>query len=70
MYQESLKIDRKLMTLSEGLESTIYHRIVSKSWTDWKDDYFWMLTYFTFGVWSSIYMAKGPGLMVEEKYNR
>jgi hypothetical protein len=30
---------------------------VSRRWEDWKDEVAWMSLYFTFGVWSSIWLA-------------
>jgi hypothetical protein len=43
-----------------GIESSLYFRIVSQSWEDWKDDWFWMIAYFSFGVWTSLFMATAP----------
>ena len=43
--------------------STIFEWKVSRSWDTWKNE-FWMVPYFTAGVWSCILLAKAP--MIDE----
>ena len=54
--------------------STIFEWKVSRSWDTWKNE-FWMVPYFSAGVWSCILLAKAPmidedDLKVEIKYKK
>jgi len=51
--------NKPYIPFTEGLISTIFEWKVSRSWATWKNE-FWMVAYFTGGVWSSILMSKGP----------
>jgi len=55
------------MPMWDGVYSSIHHRIKSHSYEDWKDDWFWMMAYFSFGVWTSLIMASGPRLHMGQK---
>jgi hypothetical protein len=48
------------MGLVEGIKSSMFDMRKSQSWADWKDEWFWMLTYFSGGVWYILMMQNAP----------
>jgi len=58
-----VKNNKPYIPFVQGLISCIFEWKVSRSFDTWKDE-FWMVAYFTGGVWSCILMAKGP--MIKE----
>lgn len=67
-HQERVSNQRNNLKLYDGLESIIFHRIVSKSWEDWQNEWFWMASSLIGSVWSSLYMATSPSIWVEQEY--
>jgi hypothetical protein len=47
----------KYLSLADGLVDVCRRWSVSYRWEDWKDEVPWMSLYFTFGVWSSIWLV-------------
>jgi hypothetical protein len=45
------------MRVADGMVDAGRRRSVSCRWEDWKDEIPWMTLYFTFGVWSSIWLV-------------
>ena len=48
---------RQYLSLAQGLVDVCRRRVVSSRWEDWKGEMLWMSLYFTFGVWSSIFIV-------------
>ena len=48
---------RKYLSVAEGWLDVRRRWTVSDSWADWQNEVPWMSLYFTFGVWSSIWLA-------------
>jgi hypothetical protein len=48
---------RQYLSLAQGLVDVCRRRVVSSRWEDWKGEVLWMALYFTFGVWSSIFIV-------------
>ena len=48
---------RQYLSLGQGLVDVCRRRVVSTRWEDWKGEVLWMSLYFTFGVWSSIFIV-------------
>ncbi len=48
---------RQYLSLAQGLVDVCRRRVVSSRWEDWKGEALWMALYFTFGVWSSIFIV-------------
>ena len=61
MYWSRWLVDQanghKTLSIREGLAEVSRRRSVSYRWEDWKDEVLWMSLYFTFGVWSSIWLV-------------
>ncbi|HYK99963.1 MAG TPA: hypothetical protein VEU78_02130 [Steroidobacteraceae bacterium] len=61
MYRARWRLDqakgRKYLSVSEGWVDVCRRWTVSYRWEDWKDEVAWMSLYFTFGVWSSIWLV-------------
>ena len=61
MYWARWRIDqangRKYLTLGAGIVDVCRRWTVSYRWEDWRDEVPWMSLYFTFGVWSSIWLV-------------
>jgi hypothetical protein len=45
------------MSVADGMVDVGRRWSVSYRWEDWKDEIPWMTLYFTFGVWSSIWLV-------------
>lgn len=48
---------RKYLSIADGMVDIRRRRIVSYRWEDWRNEVPWMSLYFTFGVWSSIWLV-------------
>ncbi len=48
---------RKCLSIADGWVDVRRRWTVSYRWEDWKDEMPWMSLYFTFGVWSSIWLV-------------
>ena len=48
---------RKYLSAADGMAEVCGRWTVSYRWEDWKSEVAWMSLYFTFGVWSSIWLA-------------
>ena len=61
MYWARWRADRALarnyLTVAGGWTDACRHPVVSYRWEDWKNEIPWMSLYFTFGVWSSIWLV-------------
>lgn len=61
MYLSRWRVDqakgRKYLSVTDGLADVCKRWKVSYRWEDWKDEVAWMSLYFTFGVWSSIWLV-------------
>lgn len=51
LWIEDLEKQKPYMGLVEGIYSSMFDMKKSQAYADWKDDWFWMLMYFSFGVW-------------------
>lgn len=47
----------RYLSIAEGIAEVRRRWIVSYRWEDWKDEVPWMTLYFTFGVWSSVWLV-------------
>jgi hypothetical protein len=66
MYWSRWRVDQanghKYLSLAAGMVDVCRRWTVSYRWEDWRDEVAWMSLYFTFGVWSSIWLAyASPG---------
>jgi hypothetical protein len=50
---------REYMSIGDGIVDVSRRWRVSYRWEDWKNEVPWMSLYFTFGVWSSIWLVYG-----------
>ena len=61
MYWSRWRLDqangRRYLSVTGGMADVCRRRTVSYRWEDWKDEVAWMSLYFTFGVWSSIWLV-------------
>jgi len=61
MYWSRWLVDQanghKTLSIANGLAEVSKRWAVSYRWEDWKDEVLWMSLYFTFGVWSSIWLV-------------
>jgi hypothetical protein len=61
MYWSRWLIDqangRKSLSIAAGIVDICRRWTVSYRWEDWRDEVPWMSLYFTFGVWSSIWLV-------------
>ena len=48
---------RRYLRIGEGAADVRKRWAVSYRWEDWRDEVLWMSLYFTFGVWSSIWLV-------------
>jgi hypothetical protein len=48
---------RRYLSIGEGTAEVRRYWTVSYRWQDWRDEVLWMTLYFTFGVWSSIWLV-------------
>ena len=67
LWQEDAAANAQFKPFFIGLNSAINERIVSQTYADWKDDWFWMLAYFSGGVWTSLFMATAPRIEIVEQ---
>lgn len=58
------------MGFFEGMISSMVDRVRSQSWEDWQDDWFWMLGYFTLGVWYALITMTAPRLHIKQGPNK
>jgi hypothetical protein len=61
MYWSRWRVDqtngRRYSSIADGLVEVRRLRTVSYRWEDWRSEVPWMSLYFTFGVWSSIWLV-------------
>jgi hypothetical protein len=61
MYWSRWRADQvrghRYLSVAAGWLDVRTHWAVSRRWEDWKDEVPWMSLYFTFGVWSSIWLV-------------
>lgn len=61
MYWSRWRVDqaygRKYSSIADGIVDISRRWTVSYRWQDWRDEVAWMSLYFTFGVWSSIWLV-------------
>jgi len=65
MYMARYRADQRnnhthYLPFIEGLEDALVRRVVAHKLADWKQDMFWMTTYFSFGAWSGILLMNAP----------
>jgi hypothetical protein len=48
---------RKYLSIADGMVDVCRRWTVSYRWEDWRNEVAWMSLYFTFGVWSSIWLV-------------
>ena len=62
MYWSRWLVDQanghKYLSIAEGMADICRRRTVSYRWEDWRTEIPWMSLYFTFGVWSSIWLVR------------
>mmetsp|Transcript_27268 Transcript_27268/g.86643 ORF Transcript_27268/g.86643 Transcript_27268/m.86643 type:complete len:316 (+) Transcript_27268:82-1029(+) len=49
-------------TFLEGLADALLRRVPTREWSAWKHDAGWLSGYFSFGIWSSLWMMRAPRL--------
>ena len=61
MYWSRWRVDqangRKYHSIADGMAEVSSRWTVSYRWKDWKSEILWMSLYFTFGVWSSVWLV-------------
>jgi hypothetical protein len=61
MYWSRWRVDqangRRYLSIADGLVDVCRRWMVSYRWEDWRSEVPWMSLYFTFGVWSSIWLV-------------
>jgi hypothetical protein len=61
MYWSRWRVDqanrRKYSSIADGIVDVCRRWTVSYRWEDWRNEVPWMSLYFTFGVWSSIWLV-------------
>jgi hypothetical protein len=61
MYWSRWRADQanghRYLSIADGMVDVSRRWTVSYDWQDWKDEVPWMSLYFTFGVWSSIWLV-------------
>ena len=61
MYWSRWLLDRanghRCLSIAEGMVDVRRRWMVSYRWEDWRNEVPWMSLYFTFGVWSSIWLV-------------
>jgi len=61
MYWSRWLVDRangrKYLSLADGMVDVCRRWTVSYRWEDWRNEVPWMSLYFSFGVWSSIWLV-------------
>jgi hypothetical protein len=61
MYWSRWRVDqasgRKYLGIAAGMADVCTRRTVSSRWEDWRSEVPWMSLYFSFGVWSSIWLV-------------
>jgi hypothetical protein len=64
MYWSRWRVDqangRKYSSIADGIGEVSRRWTVSYRWQDWRNEVPWMSLYFTFGVWSSIWLVYVP----------
>jgi hypothetical protein len=48
---------RRYLSIADGMVDVCRRRTVSYRWKDWRNEVPWMSLYFTYGVWSSIWLV-------------
>ena len=48
---------RRYLSIADGMVDVCRRWTVSYRWKDWRNEVPWMSLYFTFGVWSSIWLV-------------
>jgi hypothetical protein len=56
-WRSDQALGRRYLTIPEGWVDVGRRSTVSYRWADWKNEIPWMSLYFTFGVWSSIWLV-------------
>jgi hypothetical protein len=61
MYWSRWRVDqangRKYLSIADGMVDVCRRWTVSYRWEDWRNEVPWMSLYFTFGVWSSVWLV-------------
>jgi len=60
------KNGKKYFGFFDGMKDATIHWDQSWHWEDWDSDWFWMVWYFTYIVWTSIWMMKAPRIKDKE----
>jgi hypothetical protein len=64
MYYQRWKGDqahhKQYVPIMEGIRDAAMHRFPTSEWSAWENDWCWMLFYFSFAVWSSIFLIYAP----------
>jgi len=64
MYRRRWRADQALgkhyLSLAEGWRDASTRRVVTRAWSDWRDEMPWMSLYFTAGVWISLALVRSP----------
>lgn len=61
-YHDDQAHHKQYLTFWKGIEDAATHRVVTHQLADWKQDIFWMTTYFTAGAWSGVLLMFAPRL--------
>lgn len=64
MYWSRWRADERrgkaYLSLAQGWRDSFHRRVVTRAWSDWRDEMPWMTLYFTAGVWVSIALVRTP----------
>ena len=64
MYRQRRRADQMLgkryLSLADGWRDASTRRVVTRAWSDWRDEMPWMSLYFTAGVWISLALVRSP----------
>lgn len=57
-WRQSHSEHRRFLNLREGFRDAVARRVVTREWSDWKQEVPWLTGYFSLGVWLSIYCVR------------
>jgi hypothetical protein len=59
----------KYLSIAEGMGEICRRWTVSYRWEDWRSEILWMSLYFTFGVWSSIWLVRALPALGDQSFS-
>ncbi len=64
MYRRRWRADeargKQYLSVADGWRDASHRWVVTRAWSDWRDEMPWMSLYFTAGVWISLWLVRTP----------